>query len=254
MLAAKRRQEILELLEKMGSVSVAELSRMFQISEVTIRHDLTRMAREGLLCRAHGGAIPNKSASFEPPLAVRAQKNVEEKARIAQAAADLVNDGEVILLNDGTTTAQVAQKLTSKKNLTIVTNALNIANQLAGVADLRLILLGGLYRAVTETFVGPLVLQSLSQIRADKLFLGVDGFSLKHGVSSPNFLETEVNRAMIESAADVIVVADHSRFGSDTLYQIAPVSRIGMVVSDSGIPGEYVEALTKLGVKVVVAS
>ncbi|MCL6613724.1 MAG: DeoR/GlpR family DNA-binding transcription regulator, partial [Firmicutes bacterium] len=239
------------MLEKAGSVSVAELSKVFQISEVTIRRDLTRMAEEGLLCRIHGGAIPNKSTSFEPPLSVRAQKNVEEKARIAQAAANLVNDGEVVLLNDGSTTAQVAQKLTSKKNLTIVTNALNIANQLVGIADLRLILLGGLYRAVTDTFVGPLVLQSLSQIRADKLFLGVDGFSLKHGISSPNFLETEVNRAMIESAGTVIVVADHSKFGNDTLYQIAPIGKIHMVISDDGIPREYVEELTRLGVKVV---
>lgn len=253
MLAAKRRQEVLALLEHNGNVSVVELSRTFGVSEVTIRQDLTRMAQEGLLCRTHGGAILNKSTSSELLLNVRARRNMDEKVNIAQAALGLVNDGEVVLLNDGTTTALVARKLSARKNLTVITNALNIANEFAGMSSVKLILLGGQYRNVTGAFVGPLVLQSLLQIQVDKLFLGVDGFSLKHGVSSPNFLETEVNRAMIEAAKEVIVVADHSKFGKDTLYQIAPANKIHTVVSDNQIPEEYARELARIGVKVLLA-
>ncbi len=253
MLADERRAEILRLLEAAGSVSVKKLSEKFETSVVTIRHDLRRLEKQGLLERVHGGALIRHRTGIESTLSQRQRIEPTQKRRIAAHASHLAEDGDVVLLTDGSTTLALAHQLKLRPDVTMVTNSWSIMDEIGKEPSSQVILLGGMLRHVTMAFIGPMTLAALATLRVDKLFLGVDGLSREYGVSTPNMLECEVYRAMITSSKQVIVLADHTKIGREYLYQMGPIESIDTLVCDAMTPSAVVNELREAGVEVLVA-
>jgi DeoR family transcriptional regulator of aga operon len=252
MLIDERRQHILELIQRQGRVLVGELSRGLQISQITIRKDLDHLQAKGLIQRSHGGALRiQSSALVDPSLQEKQKHNLPEKKRIAAAAIKLVDEGQCILLDSGTTTTVIAQGLKQFKQLTIITNAVNIAAELAGT-DFDVILVGGTLRKNSFSLVGPLAEDNLQEMHADILFLGVDGFDPEVGITTPNFLESRVNRAMVKAARQVVAVCDSSKFSRRSLSRIVPPGAIHHVITDRNLPHEIAEALRAQSIKVTL--
>ncbi|MCL6457552.1 MAG: DeoR/GlpR family DNA-binding transcription regulator [Gorillibacterium sp.] len=249
MFAEERLIRIVEMVNQSGKVTVAELSSALGVSPVTIRRDLERLEDEKLLCRTHGGALSLEKgildSAREKSFSEKDEAYAGEKDRIAEAAARLVEDEDAILLTPGTTNMRLISKLIGKKDLTIVTNASNIAMRAAGEPGWNVILTGGKIRPKSFALVGPLAENSLSGIRVDKLFLGVDGIDFKEGLTTPNLEEASVNRKMISMARQVIVVADRSKFGRVMFAHIADLTEVDIVVSDNLLSEEATNFIRK---------
>ena len=253
MLNEERRRAILESLKRDGRVLVLELARRFNTSQVTIRKDLEVLHAQGMLHRTHGGALPARDGALEDPTLREKEKlHHKEKLRIAQAAARKVQEGQVVILDSGTTTTEIAKVLRSCRNLTVVTNAVNIAAELSRTS-VDVILTGGTLRKNSFSLVGPIAEETLRRLNADLLFLGVDGFDVHYGLSTPNLLEAKVNRVMVEVAKRKIAVCDASKFGRRSLSQIVPPSALDEVITDRGIPPSDARALRKAGIEVTLA-
>ena len=251
MLIDERRQHILTLIQRDGRVLISQLSDALGISRITIRKDLDQLASKGLVRRTHGGALSAQGSSLlDPTLREKEQKQSREKERIARAAASLVSEGMCVLLDSGTTTTAIARHLRHFAHLTVITNAVNIATELAGT-DFEVILTGGTLRKNSFSLVGPLAEDVLHGVHADILFLGVDGFDVKTGVMTPNLLESRVNRAMVNAATRVVAVCDSTKFTCCSLALIAPTAAIHMVITDNQLGDQDIDALTTAGVEVV---
>ena len=248
----ERRRAILQLLNRHGRVLVADLAAQFNISQVTIRKDLEILHAEGHIHRTHGGALPSREGMLEDP-ALRDKEKLhrKEKLQIAAAAAAMVDEGQVIILDSGTTTTAIARALRDRRKLTVITNAVNIAAELSGAA-IEVILTGGTLRANSFSLVGPIAEESLRRLNADILFLGVDGFDVQYGLSTPNLLEAKVNRTMMEVARFSVAVCDSSKFGRRSLSLIAPPSEVHHVITDRAIPKTDLSALKKAGIEVTL--
>ncbi len=253
MLNLERRNKILELVEERGKVEVGELSRRFNTSEATIRSDLKDLHTRGLVQRAHGGAIRVDTIGADPSLQVKAGIRAEQKRRIGAAAAALVDDGDSIILDSGTTTQQIARNLRGKRNLKVITNALNVASELVAANGVQLILLGGLVRQNSHSVVGHFAEDMLAQLAADKLFLGVDAFDLDLGLSTPNLEESQVNQAMARVAKRTIVVADSTKFNRQSLSRIIPLSAVHTIVTDDELPADARAAFDARGIELIIA-
>ncbi|MEO6801880.1 MAG: transcriptional repressor AgaR [Granulicella sp.] len=252
MLIGERRQYILSLLHRDGRVLVSELSESLGISPITIRKDLDKLGAQGLLQRTHGGALtPQGSTMMDPSLNEKQSHQVKEKQRIAAAAVKLVKDGQCILLDSGTTVATIARSLREFSNLTIVTNALNIAADLSDTG-FEIILTGGTLRKNSFSLVGPMAEDSLTQIRADIFFLAVDGFDPKIGITTPNLLESRVNRAMVRASRKVVAVCDSTKFSRSSMALIVPPTAIHTVITDDQIPDGVANTLRSAGIEVII--
>jgi DeoR family transcriptional regulator of aga operon len=252
MLIEERRQHVLNLIQREGRVLVSELSEMLGISRITIRKDLDNLEARGLLQRTHGGALtPQTGALVDRSLQEKSQHRLKEKQRIAEAAVAMVKEGQCVLLDSGTTTTAIARALRGFSKLTIVTNAVNIAGELAGT-DFDVILTGSILRKNSFSLVGPLAEDVLLEINADILFLGVDGFDTNVGVSTPNVLESRVNRVMVKAARRVVVVCDSTKFDRRSLALIVPPTAIHTVITDDEISPADADALRNAGVELVV--
>jgi DeoR family fructose operon transcriptional repressor len=256
MFAEERYRLILQAVNQNGKATVMELSEALGVTAVTVRRDLEKLEERGLLLRTHGGALvitmEGTDAAYERTFQEKLGKFAEEKGRIAQTASDLVVDGEAILLTPGTTNTLLYRKLVGKNDLTIVTNAANIVLQESDAPHHDVILTGGKLRAKSFALVGPLAEQSLNAIRVDKLFLGVDGFDLYEGLTTPNLLEASINRKMIEISKQVIVVADHSKFGRVFFSKITSLDVVHTVISDRGLPERMAAAIRDVGIKLLL--
>ncbi len=251
MLIDERRQHVLAKIQREGRVLVSELSDTLGISRITIRKDLDFLESKGLLKRTHGGALASSTSTLlDPSLQEKEKKQSAEKERIAKAAASLVEEGLCIMLDSGTTTTAIARELRRFSNLTIITNAVNIAAELAGT-DFEVILTGGTLRKNSFSLVGPIPEDVLSEMHADILFLGVDGFDVKGGLTTPNFLESRVNRAMVRAAKRVVAVCDSTKFGRRSLALIAPAKDIHTVITDKALSENDVDVLTSAGIELV---
>ena len=252
LLNEERRRSILELLQRDGRVLVKDLARHFRISQITIRKDLEVLDSQGVVHRTHGGALPVQArALLDPTLREKEKLHRKEKLRIAEAAVRFVEEGQSVLLDSGTTTTAIARALKGMSRLTVITNAINIAAELAGT-HIEVILTGGMLRKNSFSLVGPLAEQTLRQLSADILFLGVDGFDTHAGLFTPNLLEAQVNRAMVEIARRTVAVCDSSKFGRRSLCSIMPATSVHEVVTDKLIPKSDLRALKELGVKVTL--
>lgn len=252
MLNEERRRAIVELVNRDGRVLVADLSRQFKTSQVTIRKDLELLHEKGLLHRSHGGALPARDGALEDPtLREKEQLHRKEKLHIASAAVQLVKEGQVIILDSGTTTTAIARALRDFRNLTIITNAVNIAAELSNSA-VDVILTGGTLRKNSFSLVGPIAEETLRHLNADLLFLAVDGFDVHYGLSTPNLLESKVNRVMLEVSRQRVAVCDSSKFGRRSLSLIGPTTSLHGIITDHAIPKADLNALKKAGVEVTL--
>jgi DeoR family transcriptional regulator of aga operon len=252
LLNEERRREVLGILQRDGRVLVKDLARHFRTSQITIRKDLEFLDGQGVIQRTHGGALPLQSGTlFDPTLREKEKLHRKQKMQIAQAAARLVEEGQSVVLDSGTTTTAIARELKEKAKLTVITNAINIAAELAGT-HIDLILTGGMLRKNSFSLVGPLAERVLCQLSADILFLGVDGFDTKAGLFTPNLLESEVNRAMVEISRRTIAVCDSSKFGRRSLCNIMQLNMVHEVITDKLIPRSDLQALRDAGVKVTL--
>ena len=250
MLIEERRQHILSLIQKHGRVLVDELSNSLDLSKITIRKDLDYLESKDLLVRTHGGALPvHAGALSDPPIREKEDLHHEEKIRIAKAAAAMISEGQCIILDSGTTTIEIARALPSFHHLTVITNALNIAAELTS-SNFEIILIGGTLRKNSLSVVGPLAEDVLKEMHADIVFLGVDGFDVRVGLTTPNVLEARVNRAMVQAAERVVAVCDSSKFNRKSLSLIVPASAIDCVITDSNLPPEELKAIREVGIEV----
>jgi DeoR family transcriptional regulator of aga operon len=248
----ERRRAILELVNRDGRVLVADLARQFRTSQVTIRKDLELLHGQRQLHRTHGGALPARDGAVDDPtLREKEQLHRREKVLIAAAAARMVQKGQVVILDSGTTTTAIARALRSFQELTIVTNAVNIAAELAGTS-IEVILTGGTLRKNSFSLVGPMAEDTLRHLSADLFFLAVDGFDVHYGLTTPNLLEAKVNRVMVEVAKRTVAVCDASKFGRRSLSLIVPTAAMHEVITDRSIARSDLRALKKAGIEVTI--
>jgi DeoR family transcriptional regulator, aga operon transcriptional repressor len=248
----ERRRAIIDLVNRDGRVLVRHLANKFNTSQVTIRQDLEALHGRGLVHRTHGGALPVRSAALlDPSLHEKERRYRKEKQRIAAGAARLVKEGQSVVLDSGSTTTATGRCLRAFRQLTIITNAVNIAAELAGTT-IEVILTGGNLREKSFSLVGPLAENTLRHLSADILFLGVDGFDVHFGLTTPNLLEAKVNRVMMKIARRTVVVCDSSKFGCRSLSLIAPPAAVHEVITDRGISETDLKALEEAGIQVTV--
>lgn len=252
MLIEERRQYIVALAQQHGRVLVEELAESLGISRITIRKDLDYLQRRGALQRTHGGALlPGSGALSDPSLQEKEGRHSREKQRIAAAAVEMVREGQCVLLDSGTTTTAIARALKKFSRLTVITNAVNIAAELSGT-DFEVLLTGGSLRKNSFSLVGPLAEDMLRDMHADVLFLGVDGFDLEVGLTTPNVMESRVNRMMVKASAMVVAVCDSTKFHRRSLSKIVDATAIHYVITDRNLSKETAEALRGLNIKVTL--
>lgn len=253
MYAEERQGEIARQARDQGRVDVAELALAFSVSLETVRRDLTTLERSGVLRRVHGGAIPAERLRHEPELAVRAGTRNEEKRRIAQAALAELEGASTVLLDAGSTTAQLADLLPVGRDLTVVTNGLPIAMALSARGDVTVHLLGGRVRQRTMATVDAAALAALADISVDVAFLGANGISVERGFSTADPAEAAVKRAMVKAARRAVVLADASKIGDDQFARFADLEDVETLVIDSAIDPRIASALEAAGPRVVIA-
>jgi DeoR family transcriptional regulator, aga operon transcriptional repressor len=250
----QRRKMILQLLADKGEVYVRELSKYFKVSEVTIRNDLEQLEQKNMLLRARGGAIRLESnVGVDQHLSEKTRLNYQKKARIGKKAASLIQGNDTIIVDSGTTTAELVKNLPNDKELTVITNAINIANHLLGKPNVSIIMLGGYLRKNSFSLIGPLAESSMKNFFVDKVFLGVDGFDTKIGIYTPNIEEAYLNQMMINNSREVILLADSTKFKRKSLTFICALDRIDTVITDDGISPEDRKRMEDSGVRVIVA-
>jgi DeoR family fructose operon transcriptional repressor len=251
----ERQQAIAATVMSQGRASVADLAQAYDVTTETVRRDLAVLDRAGLLRRVHGGAVPVRALHLvEPSVDERESTRAGHKHAIASAAADFIpQSGATVLFDAGTTTARVAALLPPDRELLIVTNSVPIAARLASLTSVSLQLLGGQVRGLTQATVGERAVGMLESLRVDIAFIGTNGISVRHGLSTPDPGEAAVKRAMVGCANFVVVVADSSKIGREEFVSFAPIDRVDVLVTDSEITPEDRAELTETGVDVVVA-
>ncbi|HZU26338.1 MAG TPA: DeoR/GlpR family DNA-binding transcription regulator [Bryobacteraceae bacterium] len=254
LLADERRREIVKILKSDGRVSVEDLVRRFSVSAVTLRADLGQLARKGILVRSYGGAMLPQEPHQEYPLNVKRTIYHAEKTRIGRAAVKLIRPHQTIVLDSGTTSAEVARaiKASGLDALTVITHALNIASEFVDASHISVIMIGGIMRHVSGSFVGPQAERLITELHADHFFLGVDGLDAEVGLSTPDLLEAQLNTMMMRISNEVTVVADASKLGRRSLSVIGPIDSVRRVITDDRAGPEMLEAMRRRGVEVVV--
>ncbi|WP_438293349.1 DeoR/GlpR family DNA-binding transcription regulator [Streptomyces sp. HUAS TT7] len=251
MYAPERQQEILRIARESGRVDVLSLAETFQVTAETVRRDLKALDRAGLVRRVHGGAIPAGRLDFEPDLAERESTAADEKDRIARAAlAELPAEGSVIL-DAGSTIARLAAELPLDSGLTLVTHALPVAARLADHPAIDLHLVGGRVRHRTRAAVDAWALRAYGEIRADVAFLGTNGFSAAHGLTTPDLAEAAVKRAAIGAARRVVLLADSAKHGQEHFARFGDIADVDLLITDRGIAPDDLAAIEAAGTDVI---
>lgn len=255
MLASQRRATIAALVTESGAVRVADLVQQLGVSDMTVRRDIEQLAREGLVERVHGGALAiGGRSSEEPGFTAKSGLMTREKQAIAAAAAALVEPGASIGISAGTTTFEFARAVRGVADLTVVTNSIPVAQLLheSGTPGQTVVLTGGV-RTPSDALVGPVAVAALRMLHVDRLFLGVHGMDAHAGLTTPNLVEAETNRAMIQNARRLCVLADHSKWGTVGLSTITELAEVDQLVTDSGISERARASLTNLVGELLVA-
>jgi len=253
MLAVERRRLIADNLRVRGVVSVVEMAEALGTTEITVRRDLRAMAKDGLLVRAHGGAVLPSAIGHEPSYSEKAHQAGAEKASIARLAIDMITPGDSILVGPGTTTLALARLLGDISELTVVTNSLLVAQALMPSPKVEVILTGGTLRRSIHALVGPSAEDSVRALRASKTFISGNGFTAERGLSTPSPLVAATDRAFAGAAQQVVVLADHTKIGLDTMCQTVPVARVHTLITDGRADPVVLAAIREAGVDVRVA-
>ncbi len=248
----ERLRAILNLIDTESTTAVDELASALSVSSATVRRDLAQLAGQGLVLRSHGGAV-RVDRGYELPIRYRETSQAGEKRRIGQAAAELVGEGAVVGVNGGTTTMEVSRALATRRNLTVVTNALNIGAELALRPNIRLVVTGGIARTASFELSGPAAERAIQDYNIDVAFIGVDGVDPVSGCTAHNDSEALSNAALVRRAAKVIVVADHTKLGQVKFARICEIAAVNILITDSGASGDRVAEFEAVGVDVRLA-
>lgn len=247
---AQRRAEVLAFIRTHGKGDVNTFVRQYGVSAVTIRYDLNQLEKQGCVTRCYGGATLNAQFAFDRPLQDKKQLYCDIKQRLGAYAAGLVQEGDTLILDSGSTTEQIALHLAGKQSLTVMTNGINIAYHLANREHIRVMVAGSVMRPNSYSLHGSCGEALLSSFRFNKLFLGVDGFDKLAGITTPHQGEADINRKMIEAASMVIAVTDSSKFNRQSFCLIARPEQLDMLITDRGIPDDYYQELSTIGVDI----
>jgi DeoR/GlpR family transcriptional regulator of sugar metabolism len=253
LLAAERRIRILQLLEKNQSVKVADLCECFGVTDETIRRDLSRLESEGLIDRTHGGAVLNQRLRIAYPYHLRQAQSPKEKQLIGKAAAELVVDGATVILDNGTTTFEVARCLKERKRLTVVTTSPLIALEMADHRDTTVIMAGGVLDSDSKSLVGPDAEAFLRRLRVDIAFVGASGVSLERGCTASSVYDAQIKTAMIRASSRPYIVADGTKIGASSLVCFSQLSDVHGMVTDRSAPETVLAEMRGLGMDVVLA-
>jgi DeoR/GlpR family transcriptional regulator of sugar metabolism len=248
----ERKHTILAQLATQGKVQVQTLAQLFQVSTETIRRDLDRLEKEGELRKVYGGAVRVRSGMVEAPFQKRSQLQLQKKQAIGAAAAALVEDGETIMLDNGTTTLEIMRQLQHRSHVTVITNSVPILTVALESFAGKIIFAGGEIHTAVLASTGPAAHEMLNQFRVNKAFISAGGVSFTDGITDYVLEEAMISRKMMERAEEAILVADHTKFGRSTFARIAPVEHISMVITDSGCPSEWIESLQKMEIETVI--
>ena len=253
LLQSPRQKQLLQILQSNQPLTIRELSGRMEISDSTLRRELRPFLEAGVIVSQSGRLSLGLTAESENPFILRATVNEDEKRRIARCALELVKNGETIFIAGGTTTLEFARLLPDGRRLTVITNSLLVANALAGNRNIRLVVLGGELRPDEYTLHGHLTLQALEQVRADKLFYGIEALSVEHGLTHSQLLEISTDRALIGACTQTIVLSDHTKFGKVASGVVVPLSEIQVVVTGRELRSEYREELRRLNIQLILA-
>jgi DeoR/GlpR family transcriptional regulator of sugar metabolism len=253
MLAEPRRRRILDWIQEEGAARVRDLAAAFHVSEATIRQDLERLEQEGAITREHGGAFLNSVPVQVGSMSLHHQENMDQKRRIGACAAALVRDGETLILDAGTTTTEIALRLVQRRNLTVITNALNIAMILGAVPGNAVHMPGGQFKAPTLSLSGDKSVDYFRNIFAGKLFLATAGVGVDSGLTYPSFADLQLKEAMIKAARHVYLVADSSKINKSSLTRLGSLEVIQSFITDNGIAPDDARQMRERGIEVLIA-
>ena len=253
MFKEERFQRILDTLKLKRRLSVADASALLHVSVDTVRRDFDRLSQQKLVVRTHGGIVAYESVSIESSFPEREVKFRAEKARIAKAACELIRDHDTIIIDAGTTTAEMIPHLSRFEDLNVLTNTLNIANELMKIPQLKVTVFGGSVRHETLAIVGPDTEEMCRSYHADKLFLSVSAASIEKGLMNPNRSECEIKRALIKTANQVIVVTDSSKIGKMALYSFSEIDCVSTFITDTKADQGFVKELNSRNIQVILA-
>ncbi len=253
MLAAQRREKIMEFIREDGQAKVQDLSHLFKVTEVTIRQDLEKLEQRGLITREHGGAVLSNAGLNVKDFTLLNQKNMEAKKAIAREAIKLIHDGETIILDSGSTTTELAKLLSGFSNLRVITNALNIAVILGSNLGINLNVTGGEFKSPTLSLTGVKAANYFTDIHADKLFLATAGINLKTGLTYPSFSDLPVKKAMIDVSDKIYLVADSTKIGTSSFASLGALSLVDHIITDSNITEDAQQLFRDFDVKYTIA-
>ncbi|MES2239017.1 MAG: DeoR/GlpR family DNA-binding transcription regulator [Bacteroidota bacterium] len=253
MLPNQRREKILDLLKEDGFAKVIDLARLFKVTEVTIRQDLEKLESEDLIIKEHGGASIKNVADQVRSFSLIRQENLEQKSAIAQKCLEFIENGDTIILDSGSTTTEIAKKLKGFKNLTVITNALNIALLLGTEQDIEVIMTGGEFKPPTLSLTGQKAADFFKGLNVQKLFLATAGISLKSGLTYPSISDLVVKKAMIDAAEVTYLVADSTKIGKNALASLGALSLIDYIITDNGIEEKHKEIFRDNEIEVIVS-
>ena len=253
MLGEERRQYILNIINKTGSVKAIDIAKTLNLSEITIRRDLDKLAKKGLIKRTHGGAINNYSVGYEMKFNVQKDKFIEEKKRIALAASEMIFEDDVILIEAGTTGYQTALNITNKKNLTVVTNSCDIASILGNTnPDYKIILSGGILNTQTHSLIGPIADSTFRTTFVDKAFIGISGIDIYKGITAADHIEAQTKKYIINSAKKVIALCDNSKIGHVSMNLVGSIKLINTLITDNEADMDFINKIKEMEIEVII--
>ena len=251
MFIEERLEKILQLVQQKEKITVKEANEYLEVSADTVRRDFARLSQKGLVLRTHGGIMARESVSFDPGMNAKIIKHQREKENIAKLAATLVQDSEIIIVDSGTTTEKIVKHVADLKDLTVLTDALNIAVE-STKRNINTIILGGIIRNSTLGITGPDAVEMIRHYHADKLFLGISALSISKGLMTPNRMEAEIKKELIKIANEVIVVADSSKINSTALYSFSSMADISVLITDKNADKIFVDNLEEMNIRVLI--
>lgn len=249
MFAEERRMRIVDIINSGKTVTVEELSRILDISESTVRRDLKYLEDKGLIHRTHGGAMNPLPTDYEPTFLEKEEEMIEEKRAIGMRAAELIEDGDTVFIDSGTTTMEIVKNLNVSR-AKIVTNSPHAAIELQYRQGIEVILTGGILRSETQSLVGPIADELVKRVRADKAFIGTNGISLD-GFTTPNVMEAATKRAMVRSAEKVYIVADSSKFNKASFMRFADLDEADCIITDSKLSEDIYNEFSGNGIEII---
>ncbi|MBH0169168.1 DeoR/GlpR family DNA-binding transcription regulator [Fictibacillus sp. 18YEL24] len=253
MLAAERKAKIIEFVKRTNIATVTQLSEEFNVHEATIRRDLSEIEREGHLRRTHGGVILGEGIHSEPSFTVRATERVEEKQRIGAKAAEMIQEGDSIILDSGTTTFQIAKYIANKTNITVVTNDINIAAELRDSKGIKVIVTGGVLYPESFMLNGMFTNDVLKKLHVHKAFIGTPAIHPKKGLTHFEELFVPAKMEMINAASEVIVVTDHTKLGGVSLHMVSPISKVDKLITGEEASETQIQQFKESGIETVIS-